>query len=147
MTRRGFSLAEIILSLGLCALLILSVAGLFTQLLGASTKTGELSAGQIFAAQKLDDLIQNGTYDQVGHSSGAGSAYVTDASSKTNFYYQMTKSNLPANASSTARTYLGAYYLTVQVWWNTDSPTQCRPGTGLQTTQASRLIYPRVSVP
>ena len=141
----ALTLAELVLSLGLLAVLIISLIGLFTRLLHGSTKSTNLTAGQLFAAQKLEQLITTGSY--ATDLNGQAGAYVTDVSSKTNFYYQVSRSNISQSTAKTETTYLGGFYVTVRVWWNVNSPNQARAGEGLQTTQASRMVYPRVAVP
>ncbi|MBS2036271.1 hypothetical protein JST97_14870 [bacterium] len=78
---------------------------------------------------------------------GVVGTYTLDPASNTQFYYQVTRAPMSGDPAAPKGAYLGGFTVTVQVWWNSASPTRARPGVGLQSVQLSRFIYPRTSVP
>jgi len=140
---RGLTIAEIVLSLGLLSIMMLGLIRLFTALLASSSKNTRTLVGSQFASQKLEEVIASGIYS---NASGNLAAYTVDASTQTQFYYQVRCDALSASLTNPDVSYLGGYVVTVQVWWNSDSPQRARPGVGLQTAQVQRFFYPRTQV-
>ena len=56
---RGFSLLELMMCVGLLALAIIFIIVLFTQMLNAATKGGNLSVATYLASEQLDQLTYN----------------------------------------------------------------------------------------
>lgn len=124
-------------------MMILGLVRLFATLLASSSKNTRTLVGSQFASQKLEEVIASGIYSSA---SGNLAAYTVDASTRTEFFYQVRCDAFSASLTDPDVSYLGGYLVTVQVWWNTDSPEKARPGVGLQTAQAQRFFYPRTQV-
>lgn len=140
---RGLTLGELVVSLGLLTLMMLGLIRLFTVLLSSSTKNSRNLVGTHFAAQKLEEVIASAAFN---NSTGNLEAYTVDASTRTQFYFRVQSEPLSASLADPDAIYLGGFLVTVQVWWNSQTPEQARPGVGLQTAQVSRFYYPRIQV-
>ncbi len=140
---RGFSLAELMIAFGLLAMILIGSITLFTSLLAANRKSASTMVGITFANLKLDEIAESATFTNL---SGAQGVYVMDPNLGTQFFFQTQATPLSAVTSGTSP-YLGGYLVTVDVWWNSSSPTQAKAGVGLQSVKLQRFLYPRVAVP
>jgi hypothetical protein len=139
--RRGLTLAEVVLCLGLLGLLLVATVGLFHGLLGSSTKSGDLAAATLIAQQRLDELVAQ----QPAYRTTYGSDFPTDVLSQT-IYTRDSQSAL--NFSHRARpellddrpNYGRTYYLEVEVYWSGNSDTT-RARQGLQSLKLGRVVY------
>ncbi len=138
--RAGLTLAEIVVSLGILAFLIVTTVMLFTTLVSGSTKSSGRAAAQTFASQTLERVIQDGTFSTIP----AGDVYSTDPVTLTRYSYRVSSERVPGDS---AKGYLGGYFVTVETWWNVDSPTQAKSGEGFRSVKASRFVYARKMVP
>lgn len=139
----GFTLAEIVMALGLLALLLLGSVGVFTSLFASSRKTTSTLVGLTFVNQKLEELAESGSFTST---SGTEGAYVLDPNLGTQFYYTVVCQPLSGVTSGSTR-YLGGYHVSIEAWWNAQTPTQIHVGEGLRRVKVERFIYPRVLVP
>jgi prepilin-type N-terminal cleavage/methylation domain-containing protein len=69
MPRRGFSLMELIISVGIIATAILLVVGIFTFLFKASQKSVDLTAGTVVAESIMQNTVTRFIYDSSFRSS------------------------------------------------------------------------------
>ena len=143
MGKRGFTLAELMLSLGLLTVILIGSVSLFTRLLAANRKVASTMVGVTFAHSKLEEIAESGNFSNLNGSQGV---YLMDPSLGTQFYYRTQSEPLSAVTSGSSQ-YLGGYLVHIDVWWNANSPTEAKPGVGLQRVQVSRFLYPRVYVP
>jgi len=143
MNRGGLTLAEVVVSVGIMAALIVTSVTLFTALMAANRKTSSTMVGVVFANLKLEEIVESGNFTDVTGSQGA---YVMDATQGTQFYFQ-THSEALSGEPSASSPHLGGYLVTVEVWWNASSPGKVKAGVGLQQVRVQRFIYPRVPVP
>ncbi len=111
-------------------------------LLGSSTKTANLTAGMLFARERLREVIEKDQYWPVPANLASG-IYTTDSTTQTRFFSRVT--SVPISASPPE--YRGGYFLTVDVWWWNPAPGQARQGQGILSTRTSQFFYPGVSVP
>lgn len=142
MYRRGLTLAELVVAVGLMTLLLLASIQLFTHLLASGSKTTASMVAMNLATTRLEEEISG-----VASNGGVMSAYTLDPASNTQFYYQVTRAPMSGDPNAPKGAYLGGFTVTVQVWWNSDSPTRAKPGVGLQQVRLSRFVYPRTNVP
>jgi type II secretory pathway pseudopilin PulG len=137
------TLAELVVAVGLMTMLLLASIQLFTHLLASGGKTTASMVAMNLATSKLEEEIS-------GSNPGNGgviAAYTLDPASNTQFYYQVTRAPMSGDPNAPKGAYLGGFTVTIQVWWNTDSPSRARPGVGLQQVRLSRFVYTRTSVP
>ena len=139
----GFTLAEVVMALGLLAMLLLGAVGVFTSLFASSRKTTSNLVGLSFVNQKLEELAEAGSFTSI---SGSEGSYVLDPNLGTRFYYTVHCQPLSGVTTGPNR-YLGGYHVTVEAWWNAQSPTELHLGEGLRRVRAERFLYPRSLVP
>lgn len=136
MKRTGLTLAEFVLALGLLALLLVSVGGLMTRLLAASSKSSDLSAGMELAQRVLDQVVLRGTYDA---SQPVTKYYVYGHNDQTptEFTYQVTSTPVAVpNAPP-------SYYLVIDTWWlGADKTHDSRANMGKLHARLARLVSP-----
>ncbi len=140
---RGLTLAELVVAFGLMTLILLASIQLFTYLLASGGKNTANLVALNLATSKLEEEV-------AGTSAGGRGvikAYTLDPASNTQFYYEIVRLPMSGNPNDATGAYLGGYTVTVQVWWNTDSPTRTHAGVGLQRVRLSRFVYPRTAVP
>lgn len=138
--KAGLTLAEIVVSLGILAFMIITTVMLFTGLVSGSTKSSGRAAAQTFATQTLERVIQDGTFS----STPTGDVYSTDPVTQTRYSYRVSSERVSGDST---KGYLGGYFVTVETWWNIDSPTQAKSGEGFRSVKASRFVYSRKMVP
>lgn len=143
--RKGITLAEVILAVGLLGLILVSVIGLFQSLLSSTTKSSDLTTATALAEDRLNELIAQrpiylSTYgvDFPTQVLQQG-VYVHDSADQTTFYTQANPEVLyddPAVGKT--------YYLEVEIFWGTADPTAraaTRAGQGLQSIKMGRVVY------
>jgi len=136
------TLAELMLALGLLGTILISLVGLFTMLLGSSTKTTNQTIGTAFAQQKLEDAILAGTYSG---DENQEFLYAMDSKRQQRFYYKV--AGVPISASPGVNGYKGGYWVEVSVYWWDGDTEEARAGQGVLHTTLGRFIYPGVNVP
>lgn len=143
MASRAFTLAELVIALGLMTLLVVGCVCLFTRLLAANRKASSTMVGVTFANLKLEEIAETNNFTSLQGSQGM---YLMDPNLGTRFYFQTQAEPLSAVTTGTSP-YLGGFLVTIDVWWNSSSPTELKPGVGLQRVRVRRFLYPRVAVP
>ncbi|MCA9792464.1 MAG: hypothetical protein KC910_11735 [Candidatus Eremiobacteraeota bacterium] len=131
-------MAEVVVALGVFGFMFVSLAALFANLLGGSTKSANLTVGRAYASERLEAAIAGNAYWPVPADASAG-LYSVDEEHKTTFFHRITTTKIPASASPT---YTGAYYIEVEVWWWSSAPGQSRGNQGKLSTKVGRLHYP-----
>lgn len=142
--RAGLTLAEIILAVGLMAMLLVSTIQIFTVLLAVNGKNRGGLAAMNFAAQKLEEAVDSGTATATNITE---QAYQIDPVSATQYFVRVTRESLRGDLAAPSGAFMGGYLVKVEVWWNSDSPDRAKPGVGLQKAEVSRFLYPRMVVP
>lgn len=133
----GLTMAELVLALGLLAVILVSLVGLFTTLLGSSSKSTNMTVGHYFAVQKLEEAILNGNFVDGGEDR---EIYSMDAGHKMRFAYKVRSTAINGYAGDYG--YRGGQYVQVSVyWWNGDI-NEARAGQGLLYTSVGRFCYP-----
>lgn len=131
------------MALGLLAMLLLGAVGVFTSLFASSRKTTTNLVGLSFVNQKLEELVEAGTFNSMTGSEGT---YVLDPNLGTKFFYTVQCQPLSGVISGPKR-YLGGYQVTIEAWWNAQSPGELHLGEGLRRVRVERFIYPRSLIP
>ena len=137
----GLTLAEVILCLGLLAMLLLSIEALFHGLLGSSTKSGDATVATLIAQQRLEELVaqQPSNLSQYGNDFPtqvlSRDLYTRDSQSPLTFRHRA-RPELLEDRPNFGRT----YYLEVEVYWS-NSPDDPRLRQGLQSIKMGRVVY------
>ncbi len=134
------TLSEVVIAVGILAIMALSVIAVFTHLLNSAAKTTDLTAGRVFAQRVLDRAVRSGPPNW-GFPGGTGSQEITtqDRHTSTTFVYTVTPALLRSDTglAGTAREF---YFVEVQVtWWGTD-PDQARPEIGKLSTSLGQAV-------
>ena len=136
MKQRGLTLAEFVLALGLLAMLLVSVGGLMTRLLAATSKSSDLTAGMELAQRVLNDVVLRGTYD-TSHALTRYALYSHNDQLVTEFTYQVTSTpvSIPDSPPS--------YYVVVDTWWwGAEKNRDSRANMGKLHARLGRLVSP-----
>mgnify|MGYP001239157394 CR=1 FL=1 len=135
--RKGFTLLELLLAFSLMTITVLTLAGLFLQLLAAGSKRADLTVGRVFAESVLEDVIQRGVYATSTGDLEQG-LYSHDVSTQTMFFYRLTSEQAACPPPSARQGYL----LEVEVWWWNGGPDQRRAQMGVTSTRLQRWLVP-----
>lgn len=133
--RRGFTVLETVLALGLLTFILVFLGILFIRLIGTSDKAGDTSAGLELADRLLQESIQNRVFDPPAVDRRL-TLYTHDASNPTEFIYRVTSQPTVVTAGQKP-----IYYMDVHVWWNVPAGTT-RHDQGRLETHLSRLVTP-----
>ena len=149
-------MAEMVLAVGLLALMVVFVAGLFTRLLAASSKSSTQTVGLLFAQRRLDAAQRNGPpnwgaaspiSEVAGNyregSSDSQGVYLTDEAAQTTFFYRFEANRVESKPMG------DLYRLSVDVvWWPSTGataknaqPGETGHGTGKQSVSLARVFY------
>lgn len=142
---RGLSLLELLVALGLLAVLFVTLSTLLLTLLQASSKNVNGSAGLAVAEKTLDECIRLGTYWPVPNEQALG-IYTLDNKSQTKFWSRI--STVPVIANSGLQM-SGGYYVEVEVWWWAEQGAASgtrRDGQGATHCKLGRFHYPGAGV-
>ena len=134
---KGLTMAELVLALGLLAVILVSLVGLFTTLLGSSAKSTNMTVGHYFAVQKLEEAILKGNFNEDGDERDI---YSMDANNKTHFAYRVRSTAINGYAGDYG--YRGGQYVLVSVYWWNGELQEARAGQGLLHTSVGRFCYP-----
>jgi hypothetical protein len=142
----GLTLSEIIVALGLTAILSLIVLGVFTKLLLSSTKSTDLTTASLLARGVLEKVVREGPVGTAGtvrfpELEGETELFTQDRGSKTKFFYQVSSARLTTEADSGIGT-LHNVRVTVS-WWEDDGAESSRADYGKLSTQVERTVYVR----
>ena len=123
---------ETVVALGILAVMLIGLSGLFLRLLAGAEKSNDLSAGLLVAERLLQEECSRARFQS---SPGVQSTrlYTHDSQTAQEFLYQVTCS--PMQVVSGANP---IYYVDVQVWWSGGN----RHGQGRLSTHAGRLATP-----
>jgi prepilin-type N-terminal cleavage/methylation domain-containing protein len=133
--KKGFTLAEIVVSLGLFSIMLLTVAFMFTRLLGTSAKGSNLVVGAAVAEEVIEHVITNDLYTSLSLS-GVQRQFATDDQNTTEFFYQVDSTELPRVPGTIGR----SYHLKVAVWWWSDNANEARSGQGKLSYEVERIV-------
>ena len=136
-TRRGLTVLETVMALGLLAAMLLGLMAFFTNILAATAKQDDLTAGVVFAQKQLDKAILEGTYANSTAAVQEG-LYTHDTANQTSYFYKLTSTPVPLPPPATA----SAYWLEAQVWWWSTGPAQNRGRVGMLSTRLAQLVTP-----
>ncbi len=136
-TRRGLTVLETVIALGLLAAMLLGLAAFFTNILAATAKQDDLTAGVVFAQKQLDKAVLEGTYANSTAEVQQG-IYTHDSANQTSFFYKLTSTPVPLPSPSTQN----GYWLEAQVWWWSTGPAQGRGRVGMLSTKLGQLVTP-----
>lgn len=130
------SLAEVLLAIGMCVVVILSAMALSISALRSNEKTSDMLVAQAYATQVLNEFVYNvpASGDTFWTQTSFSSPYAQDSAQlgPTQFdanLYLFSLSGAPA----------GMLRCVVNVTWK--SGQQGGAGQGLQVTEVSRLLY------
>ncbi len=143
--RVGFTLTEVVLAIGLLAVIALSLIAAFTKVFGAVSKNTDLEAARLLARRVLDRALKVGYPDWgVGPSHQGSVDLVTqDSGRATHFIYTVTPSLLKSDSfdfgGSPVKREL--YYLEVEVSWWENGPSKERQGMGRMSTRLGQTIF------
>jgi Tfp pilus assembly protein FimT len=133
----GVSLLELVFAIGLLAVAIVSLPGVFSVLIACTTKTTDLSAGVMFAQKVLEEAVVKG--NPVALKSGSEGIYTHDSANKTTFHHILRCTHVLDNDNPV----LGqAWYYEVEVYWWSDDPDRYRANMGRTSTRVGRMVYP-----
>lgn len=156
--RRGFTLAELILSAGLITLAILMAVGIFTALLRSSQKSADRSSGSVVAGSVLQEEIYSifdGTHPTTtknaffGTDSPPGAPLLgTVTLNNTVFTYRIYHTTLQdvSGGGGSVGDLMGNNRVkraNITVWWWTSGSTQQRTGYGFLRSSLTKLINER----
>lgn len=132
------SLAEVLLSLGMCVVVILSAMALSISALRSNEKSADLIVAQAYANQVLDKFIYDlpAASEPFWASSSFTNPYLQDSAQLGTTRYDAQLHLLPLSTVSP-----GLLRCVVNVSWK--SGQQGRGIQGIQATEISRLIYAR----
>lgn len=135
---RGLTLAEVLLSLGFCAVAVLSAIALSIAAGRSTTKSSDVLVAQSYAGQVADQFIYGlpPSTDTFWSQTSFSSPYQTDTTQIGGKTYQ---ANLFIQSLSVASP--GLLRCSVNVTWQ--SGTVGQAGQGQQVAEISRLIYAR----
>lgn len=157
--RRGFSLLELMICVGILTTGIIFIVDVFTQMLNASTKGGDWTAATYLASSRIEQLVYNpGQLITDVNSTGSNSLLtgptlvfnpgafepVQIASvNKTTYYVTYSLYDVTNSTNTAAGSDL--YYLDTKIDWFGLPPSGSTPNTksgyGRLSTHLSRLIY------
>ncbi|MBI3924714.1 MAG: hypothetical protein HY319_04175 [Armatimonadetes bacterium] len=146
---RGLTIAEVVISIGLLALLLSSVLVLLNQMVASTARNADLTVGSLFAESLLETCIREArttpfptpAFDPVVASMGGGAEgiYTHDSAQQTTFLHKLTATPLGPTGLVTE-----TWYVEVEVnWWASDTSQagQSRAGLGRLSTTQGRLVY------
>jgi Tfp pilus assembly protein PilV len=125
------TLLETVIALGVLAVLLIGLSGLFLRLLAGAEKSNDTSAGLLVAERLLQQECNTGKFQSSPPQSTL--LYTHSGEQAQEFLYQVTCSPMQVTAGGKP-----IYYVDVQVWWSGGS----RAGQGRLSTRAGRLVTP-----
>ena len=135
---------EVIIAMGLVAVLTLFVVGVLSRMLFTSGKTAHQAAGNLLAEEILEACAVAGPpdwgFDSTDRSrwDGARDLTLPGEASATTFRYRLEELTLRGSSED-----LGSFHeLKVTVWWWGEEPTQ-RPDQGNLFVEGHRKVYVR----
>ncbi len=139
MGRRGLTLSEIIVALGLLAVASLVLLGLFSRMLASQSKSSHQTVG-ILMAQKIIERCSRAGPPNWGLTDitqvQTESVVVQESKASVDFSYQLTASVVAPEPSKVPMGTL--YLLELKLWWWSE---QAVGGTGKSFVETSRVVY------
>jgi type II secretory pathway pseudopilin PulG len=138
---RGLTLAEVVVAIGILALLLISVIALFTQLMSSTTKNNLVNLGTLYADRILEQTVKNPNPADPAFPplrTGEESIVSHGDESATTFAYRLETVKLAGPDPGEQ------WLLKIEVhWWHNDptDATQSRAGYGRLSTKQQRLVY------
>lgn len=138
---RALTLAEVIVAIGILALLLISIIALFTQLMASTTKNNLVNLGTLYADRILEQSVKNANPGDPAFSplrTGEESVISHGDESVTTFAYRLEANKLSGPDPGEQ------WMLKVEVqWWHNDpnDPAKSRAGFGKLSTKQQRLVY------
>ena len=155
--RRGLTMGEMVIAVGLLGIIVVFIAALFVRLLTSSTKGSHQTVGVMFAQRRLDaaqrtgppywgaenPLTKTGVGDYRESTSGNEGVYFQDDQSQTEFYYRFEAALIRSKPMG------DLYRLKCDVaWWPSTQAvadkaktTDVRREMGKQSVSLSRVFY------
>jgi type II secretory pathway pseudopilin PulG len=131
------SLVELLFAIAVLSVALVSLLGVFTVMINATSKSTGLSAGVLFAERRLEEAAAKGSPTPIPEFGSEG-IYTHDSASGTRFYYSLRSTHLCDSAGPG----LGqAWLMEVEVYWWSEDPDQMRAGMGRTATRVGRIIY------
>jgi hypothetical protein len=146
--KRGLTLSEVVMALGVMTALSLVIVAVFTKLLISSTKNTDLTTANLLARSILDQTVRKGPgqnpnepdFHKFTTPGEKVSLSTNNKNSKTKFVYEVRSQRITNEADST----LGNLY-NVEVivsWWSDEADeSNSRADYGKLSTQISRTVY------
>lgn len=159
--RIGYSIAEVVLAIGLLAFVAITLVGLFSQMVLTSSKNRDQVMAELIAEQVLERAVVEGPTSINSGSLGwgvknqVGQVLQHEIQEPTQFFYRVDVAQLDGaagdrgpdwttNSPETDALDLGHHWLVeVSVGWNPDGNDleSSRVGQGLQWVKQSRTVY------
>lgn len=139
--QRALTLSEILISIALLTLMLVTTLVLFAQLLASTTKSGYLNVASVYADRVLEQATSHpnpGPPAFANLSTGEQEFLVQGDQKPTKFLYRLEATEI-SHAAGGER-----WLLEVEVrWWTDDllETSSARAGYGELRTQQSRLVY------
>ncbi|MBI2267719.1 MAG: prepilin-type N-terminal cleavage/methylation domain-containing protein [Armatimonadetes bacterium] len=142
--RNGFSLLELVLAIFTLGILLMFVIGVFTNILGSTTKGANLTAAVFQANYQLDEFVTafKESGGAAGGSQGSQGWSTTSTANQTTFYFYI-PNPVPIDPAQTVLDNSAGrlYRVEVEVWWWNQDKDKTRAGQGKLSTRLSKLIY------
>lgn len=139
---RGLTLGEVMVSITLLSLMLVTTIVLFTQLLASTTKNGYLESASVLADRVLEQATLNPSSSPPAYpplTTGSEQLLVEGEERSTEFLYRLEATPVADPAGTGER-----WFLEVEVrWWTDDieGKSAGRQGYGELKTTQSRLVY------
>lgn len=152
----GFTMVELLLSLAIMAMVILTLFSLAASSVRGTEKTGHLATGQAVAESQLEYAIRNaqadipagdkdrfwgGNFPRSGTPFVEGSVNISGTEFKYAIYatgFNHSATGLPVGGDVLLENRIK--HVECLVWWMTENPEDSRQGFGKMTTSAMRLV-------
>ncbi len=156
------TLSEVVIAIGLLAIVSLTLIGLFSQLILSGAKNRDVITAELIATEIMERAVAEGPRSDTNLALGwgvgneAGRVHRYPLAKPSEFVYQVDVQQLDLNGSANSIPWqlaaptanaldLGHHWLiTVKVGWNPDDPEQiesARAGQGLQWVEHNRIQY------
>ncbi len=134
---RGLSLAEIVVALGLVALVSLAVIGVFSSLLLSTAKTSTQAGAELLAKSLLDRAVRQGPPNwSTGNETIAHRLELGDKQAPTTVFYRIEVQALQKHSMGEL------HQVSVTVFWDQEGQSQgYRVGQGKTWVEQTRVVY------
>lgn len=149
----GFTILELMMSIGIIAVAILAVLAVFTAVLRGSNKSVSLSSGAAIAESKLNEEIYSVLNDDTARlnffnsTTGLWLSGTDQTLNGTTYHYAIYVEDIAPSGAPLLVTPNRLKKADITVWWwndsNVNSSGEVRDGYGVLRTQMTRLINER----